>query len=197
MPSAPNRHEQRKAATRLKLLQAAREEIVEKGYDNVDILDITERANVSKATFYQHFPNKEECARQLMLQGYEALVSEILTDELDAPSRKEWVLRSYQKLFSWAEANRQFLQIMLGGAASHQLNIFGQHYMVSLVERLLVERGFDLPNSRYPAPVMAQIISGLLIQMLRWWLEADTGYTAQDMAQLVDDVLTNGIGSFA
>ncbi len=59
------RHEQRKAATRQSLLDAARDVIAAKGYNNVEILDITDYANVSKATFYKHFPNKEACVRAL------------------------------------------------------------------------------------------------------------------------------------
>ncbi len=115
-PAKHNRHEQRKAATREGLLHAAREVIVEKGYDDVDILDITERADVAKATFYQHFANKEDCARQLMLQGFDALVRRIMSEEQTTGSRSEWVLNSYRNLFQWAEANHEFLSIMLGGS---------------------------------------------------------------------------------
>ena len=61
-----NGHQQRIAATRHAILAAARDVIIEKGYSHVDILDITERANVSKATFYKHFANKEDCVRRLM-----------------------------------------------------------------------------------------------------------------------------------
>ena len=61
-----SRHAQRKAATHQGLIDAARDVIAEKGYNHVDILDITERANVSKATFYKHFANKEACVRELM-----------------------------------------------------------------------------------------------------------------------------------
>jgi AcrR family transcriptional regulator len=188
-----NRHEQHKAATRQKLLGAAREVIVEKGYDDTDILDITERANVSKATFYKHFPNKEECACQLMLQGFEALVEQIFKEKQTAPSREEWALRGYRALFVWAEANREFLLIMVGGAASHRLNVFGRNYMAGIIERILNEPSYQY-SSRYSSCVVAQIITGVLIQLLDWWLENDTGYSADGVARLVDDVLTHGLG---
>lgn len=43
--------------------------IVEKGYDDVSISDIIDRANVGRATFYAHYENKE----QLLLFGHEHL----------------------------------------------------------------------------------------------------------------------------
>lgn len=189
-----NRHQQRKAATHQSLLEAAREVIVELGYNDVDILDITERANVSKATFYQHFPNKEECVRQLMLQGFDALVQQILTEKAQSPTQAEWMLNSFRTLFAWAESNREFLLIMLGGGASHQLNVFGRTYMAEITERLLNETGFAQAANPYPSSVIAQVITGLLIQLLAWWLENETGYSADAMAELVNNVLKNGVG---
>ena len=194
MASRPNRHAQRRAATHQSLLEAAREVIVEKGYDSVDILDITERANVSKATFYQHFPHKEECARELMLQGFDALVQQVVAAQETAGSHEEWMFDSLRSVFAWAAENREFLLIMVGGRASHRLNLFGRDYMVEITGRLLEQTGFNQRTHRLPLPVVAQAITGVLIQLLGWWLENDTGYSADQMAQLVIDVLVNGVG---
>ncbi len=194
MTTTLNRHEQRKAATHQLLLDAARDVIVEQGYNNVDILDITERANVSKATFYQHFPNLEACARQLMLQGFNALAEQIFNGGRTAPSREEWVLNSLHKMFNWAASNREFLLIMLGGRASTQLNAFGRNYLVDITRRAMAEFGPGGEFVRYTPELRAQIITGILIQLLGWWLENDTGYSASDMARVIHEVLHNALG---
>ena len=50
--------------------------ILEKGYDEVSIQDIIDRANVGRSTFYSHYENKE----QLMLFGHEHLRTLFLRD---------------------------------------------------------------------------------------------------------------------
>lgn len=192
MSHAQNRHAQRKAATHQRLIDAARALIVERGYNNVDILDITDRADVSKATFYTHFPNKEACVHELMEQGFDALVDELLGDEQDiAP---EWVHNQLSRVFHWAQENREVLLIMVGGAASSQLNVFGRHYMAQVIERTLVSRRFKFTVPlAFPPAIQAQIVTGIMIQLLGWWLENDSGYSADDMAQMVQAVLQHGL----
>jgi AcrR family transcriptional regulator len=190
-----NRHAQRKAATRQRLLDAARDVIGQKGYNNVEILDITEHADVSKATFYQHFANKEDCVRELMHQGFDVLAEQILgADDRPRPVDPAWVVNALTQVFRWAEDNREFLLIMVGGAASSRLNMFGRNYMVELTERTLIADFAPYKTFRYPADIQAQIFTGVLIQLLGWWLENDTGHSARQMAQLIHDVLQYGMG---
>lgn len=188
-----NRHEQRKAATHQRLIDAARDVITARGYNNVEILHITEHANVSKATFYKHFANKEDCARAVMQQGFDALVAQIMAAHEHTPDSGEWVRSSVASAFAWAAENREFMLIMVGGAASTQLNVFGRNYMVEVIERTIITNRLPALPTRYSAAVTAQVITGILIQLLGWWLEQPTGYTARQMGELVEDVVRHGI----
>lgn len=193
---ARSRHEQRKAATHQDLIDAARDVIAERGYNHVDILDITERADVSKATFYKHFANKEACVRELMQQGFDALVEEVLSVDRPQTITPEWITNSFEKVFTWAEENRDFLLIMVGGAASTQLNAFGRNYMAQVVERTITSEFIpeDAP-ARFAPTIQSQIITGIVIQLLGWWLENETEYSAADMALIVQEALLFGIGA--
>jgi len=64
-PAARGRHapppEVRLPLQRERLFRAAAEEFAERGYAGASSESISRRAGMSKATFYEHFANKEEC----------------------------------------------------------------------------------------------------------------------------------------
>ncbi len=64
-PVARGRHapprEVRRPIQRTRLLDAAAAEFAESGYAGASSESISRRAGMSKATFYEHFANKEEC----------------------------------------------------------------------------------------------------------------------------------------
>jgi len=57
--SVPGRRERKKAATRKAISDAALELFLDRGFDSVTIKEVAERADVSLATVYAHFPQKE------------------------------------------------------------------------------------------------------------------------------------------
>ncbi len=194
MPRPPTRYVRRKAATHQRLIDAARDLISAHGYGQVDILTLTERADVSKATFYKHFANKEACVRELMEQGFDALVAEIVSAPRAHPFDPAWVRGSFERAFRWAQENRELMLIMVGGAASTQLNVFGRQYLATVIERTLInEFPQQTLTALIPAPVVAQIVTGMMIQLLGWWLENDTGHTATDLAEFMLIALQRGI----
>ncbi len=194
MSRSPSRHEQRKAQTHRRLIDAARELISAKGYGHVDILAITERADVSKATFYKHFRNKEDCVRELMQQGFDALVAEIMATPRARPITPEWTLGAFERVFRWAEENRTLMTIMVGGAASTHLNTFGRQYMAEVVEQTIITE-FAAENlaETFTPRVIAHIVTGIVVQLLDWWLNNDTGYSAAEMATFVHMTLHQGV----
>src|SRR6059058_3837402 len=65
LPAARGRHapppEVRLPLQRERLLQAAAAEFARRGYAGASSESISRRAAMSKATFYEHFANKEDC----------------------------------------------------------------------------------------------------------------------------------------
>ena len=67
--------------TRAMLLSALLDLIVERGYEEVSVQDIVDRANVGRSTFYKHFLDK----RELLLTGIAGL-QELLTEQMATPN---------------------------------------------------------------------------------------------------------------
>ncbi len=58
----PGRRERKKAATRAAILEAAQTLFLERGFDQVSVREIAERADVTPKTVFAHFPRKEALA---------------------------------------------------------------------------------------------------------------------------------------
>jgi AcrR family transcriptional regulator len=54
------RREEKRSITKQQILTAAAELFTEKGYESTTLEDVTERANLSKGTFYYNFESKED-----------------------------------------------------------------------------------------------------------------------------------------
>lgn len=83
MTTARGRHapppEVRLPLQRERLLRAAAREFADRGYAGASSESISRRAGMSKATFYEHFANKEECMLALFDMGAE-LVQDAMAD---------------------------------------------------------------------------------------------------------------------
>lgn len=93
---APVRRGGRRAESRRRLLDAARELFVSRGYHATRPQDITKAANLGHGTFYIHFKDKRECflafvdeAQQELMASIEKATAEINADDSDAVSLKK------------------------------------------------------------------------------------------------------------
>jgi AcrR family transcriptional regulator len=188
-----DRHTQRKAATHQKMLDAAQDLIAHRGYVKVDVSDITEHANVSRGTFYQHFADKEACVRELVQQGFESLIQELLENRKKNESADIWGRDSLTRVFAWGKENQELLQVILGGAASPKLNILGRNYMADIIEQNLRNNFEQWTASQLPITIGAQVITGTLIQLLNWWLETNNDYSSEQMARMTYLVFSSGL----
>jgi AcrR family transcriptional regulator len=70
---------------RERLLRAAAREFAERGYAGASSESISRRAGMSKATFYEHFANKEECMLALFDMGAELVQAAMAEAARNAP----------------------------------------------------------------------------------------------------------------
>lgn len=90
MATARGRHapppEVRLPLQRERLLQAAALEFAQVGYAGASSESISRRAGMSKATFYEHFANKEECMLALFDMGTQLVQREMADAARNAPT---------------------------------------------------------------------------------------------------------------
>ena len=154
------------------LLELARE----KGYDDITVQDIAQRARVSRTTFYAHFQDRDG----IMLR-YCVVFGEYLGRQL------RWDKPATQYRFPIAPLLEHMRDIRplyeaLGRArrTDDLLKIFRLN-LATWFEKRIASTRRRAPASgarrastgvtRVPAPLLAQHLAGTIVQLLAWWME--------------------------
>ena len=89
-PSTPrSASEAERLSTRQRILDAATDLFIEKGYEGTSLREIAERVGVTKAALYYHFASKAEMVAAL-LAPFEDIQREWVSDVGEAPTDEEW-----------------------------------------------------------------------------------------------------------
>jgi len=155
--------ERRKLATRQRLLQAAKEQFEERGYDDVTVADIAAQAGVSVKTLFQHFRSKED----LLL----AELTEIHDDMLAAVRARDRERTPLQAVTDWViewEGRRppdgfdRFVRMVGTGPSVESM----RRRLYDDWENALVAVLADEANEARPTP-RTRLIAAQLIGMIR------------------------------
>src|SRR4051812_43033833 len=105
MPAAPTRRERKRKNVGDRLYEAALALFVDKGFDATTMDEIAERADVARATVFNHYPQKaaflEEWGRRRRARGAEILVGDHVQD-LPGPEQLRHYLREMAELTTGA-----------------------------------------------------------------------------------------------
>jgi AcrR family transcriptional regulator len=106
-----NRKERQKEELKAKILQAARELFIEKGYELTSIRNIAERIEYSPTTIYLYFKDKDDIFYALHQEGFRLLNQyfKVLEHIPDPFERLKTITRAYIK---FALENREFYDLM-------------------------------------------------------------------------------------
>jgi AcrR family transcriptional regulator len=184
---ALNRHQRRRLRTRKQLQTALLALILEKGYDEVSIQDITDRADLARATFYIHFKDKEDLLWSVIEDVIHKTEEEILRDfDGVIPPQAEYF--AFRNIFEHVEQNRDTYRVILGSKGSSEIYHRVHKYMVE--ETLQDMENFHVYTGlKQPAQIKAQIIVGSIVSLAIWWLETPNEYTAEQMAAMLYETL--------
>ena len=177
--------------TRAALRQALVELVLDKGFHAVTVEEITERADVGRATFYAHYRDKED-----LLVG---VVRDLAEDrERLLPAVRQAHAEGFTGLpvkyiFEHAEQEKPVYQVILRGegdgrALREFTDLIRTHAEAAFrarVEPLAV-------TPRIPLDIVARAWTGELIGLLTWWVENDTGYGAAEITAHLRDLSVYG-----
>jgi AcrR family transcriptional regulator len=162
-------------------------EALEKGYKNITIQDVTNRADVGYRTYFRHYTGLDELllsvAQDRLDEFYELLNIPLPGEMVDDPVGVFQTIGT--TLFQHIQGNQQAFRFLLLDPNLRFVLEPIQERACGKAESILV----SLPQGNIPAGVAANHIISSTISLIRWWLENDTPRSPQKMSRIFTDLI--------
>lgn len=184
------KEDRRVQRTRQLLSSALLELIEERGYDSLTVNDITEQANVGRATFYLHYQDKE----QLLVASLEEMFSQ-LRDSIDPLSE---VLREHNSVTAtrlifqhFADYHRLYRVLLTEKGAAMVFPRLLQ-ILTQLAEQDVILKDVAQPKTGISTSFVAHYVAGAVLGLVTWWLNNNQPYSAEQMAAIYGHLMDPG-----
>lgn len=154
----------------------------ERGYEQTSVQDVIERAKVSRATFYKHFEDKEDCFARAYHDAADWLYRRLIGIAKRQSSWREGLRAGVAELLEFcanqpALARALFVEAHAAGGvalAEHDL-------LMERLSRAIDGARREIPSRQAPPPVTATFMVGAIETLVRAKLMSDEPETAPEM----------------
>jgi len=170
---------------------------VEKGFDSTTMDDIAERADVARATVFNHFPRKAAFIDEWTARRRERAAVALRIDDLgQAPLRS--VLNRYftaMCAISQASAASRRETVALMSAAVHSTSVLSRSDLSQDVSRLAAQarKNGELDASADPNLIGMLAVSAYLTVLIEWISEDPAPFTLSEKVAATIDLLLDGV----
>jgi AcrR family transcriptional regulator len=173
-------HRVRRARERL--LEAVLLVSGERGYEHISVQDVIERAHASRATFYKHFDDKEDCFAQAYADAANWLYQRLTGIAKRQPSWREGLRAGMSELLEFCANQPQLARALLvephaaGGAALAEHDL-----LMERLSRAIDRARREIPSRQAPPPITATFMVGAIETLVRTKLMSNEPETAPEM----------------
>lgn len=174
--------DRRTLRTRLALRDALLALMGERGWDDIGVQEICERANIGRSTFYTHFQNKDE----LLSGSFDDLRRGLLAASARPPAPPARAsatsgadLPFVFGLIEHAYENRRLFRTLIGRRSGHVVHQRFKQMLAALVDEQLAQVPPGVPRA-----AAVRWTAGALFELLCWWVESRSPATPQELLEV-------------
>ena len=162
--------DRRQRKTREAIFSAFNDLLVKKNYHKITVQDIIDTADIGRATFYSHFPTKDDLLKEMCTTLFDHVFSGIpnatIKCDHDFSETTDSTTIITHLLYHLRENHRNVLGILTCSSGEMFLQFF-KHYLNELLPKYMTIK----PQKNIPEEFIINHISGSFINMVQWWLK--------------------------
>lgn len=185
--------DRRKRKTRKAIQAACIELIREKGFDSISVLDITERADINRGTFYLHFVDKYDMIDQFEAELIEKIEQAINEHSLNTNTLNDLIISRYKplvKIFDCFQEDREILEILFQTKGVLEIQNRFEEILHTVFEYNVKEQ-IKYNNNAIPE-IFLSLIASILIGIANYWILGNKKITSEELALGLLTVSING-----
>lgn len=185
--------DRRTRRTRRALGGALVELVLERGFSALTVEDITEQADVARATFYAHFKGKDDLFARVTSD-----LLEQLTQRLEPHGRRRSAIgftgKPLLEMLRHVSDERDVYRVVLRGEGDGKpLQMFVDACAAATAREFKARAERNNVQPRIDADLLARVWVGEQVAVLRWWAEQDTPpMPAEEAVRMLLDLALHG-----
>ncbi|MCX4849136.1 TetR/AcrR family transcriptional regulator [Streptomyces sp. NBC_00893] len=184
--------DRRTRRTRRALGGALVELVLERGFSALTVEDITEQADVARATFYAHFKGKDDLFARVTSDLIEQLVQRL--EPAVAGSTVGFTGKPLLEMLRHVSDERDVYRVVLRGEGDGKpLQMFVDACAAATAREFKARAERNSVQPRIDADLLARVWVGEQVAVLRWWAEQDTPpMPAEEAVRMLLDLALHG-----
>ncbi len=186
MPINKSTEDRRVLKTRAALRDAMLALMVSRGWDEMNIQEICDWANVGRSTFYTHYRSKDE----LLSEGLNDLRDMLATQSADGHGAAFQFLSA---LLDHMAQQRDVFKAAIGRRSGHGVTRRFKEMVYQLVEG-------DLKKRHHPAAKnlwLTKYLAGGIVEVMVWWVDTAKPPSIREMERRLNEVSAAALKSFS
>jgi AcrR family transcriptional regulator len=176
--------DRRIARTRLALRDAMLQLMPERGWDDLKIQEICERANVGRSTFYMHYCSKDDLLSESLNDLRDALSVAVTED-----SEQYQPLAFMNGLLAHMVEQRRIFKAVIGRRSGQGVERRFREMVFQLIDQDLAKRNYPKVQQQ----MVGRYLAGGVVDLMAWWVDAPDAPAVEALGQLIQELTQIGL----